>query len=204
MTKPNPRDLPVSLSLMICKQPKQKHTNPHQIHPKKPPNQPLHTDLAPTRSEQHEQNPPGSQIRANQQKNPNKFNTDPANTRNHPKKTHHKTRRRRARANLGVEDLAVGGEGGFEGAVVGGPGEAADEAAVLNIRRRHAFPPTPEPKKKPKSNRTRTEPGGGGEANPPLRDHGEEDCTSGGIYSRLRGIRGRPDRIRRWGVRGAG
>uniref|UniRef100_A0A0E0FET6 Uncharacterized protein n=1 Tax=Oryza meridionalis TaxID=40149 RepID=A0A0E0FET6_9ORYZ len=30
-----------------------------------------------------------------------------------------------------AKDLAVGGEGGFEGAVVGGPGEAADEAAGL-------------------------------------------------------------------------
>jgi hypothetical protein len=38
---------------------------------------------------------------------------------------------------LGVEDVAVGGEGLLEGRVVGGPGEAADEAAVLHIRRRH-------------------------------------------------------------------
>lgn len=40
---------------------------------------------------------------------------------------------------LGLEDLAVVAEGVVEGVVVGGPGEAADEAAVLNVRRRHLF-----------------------------------------------------------------
>jgi hypothetical protein len=42
------------------------------------------------------------------------------------------------RTDLGVEDLAKGPEGGLEIALAGGPGEAADEAAVLDtLRRRH-------------------------------------------------------------------
>jgi hypothetical protein len=38
---------------------------------------------------------------------------------------------------LGLEDLAEGAESGMEGVVAGGPGKAADEAAVLNVR--HLF-----------------------------------------------------------------
>ena len=49
----NPRDLPVSLSLMIYIEPKQKQINPRKIHAKQPPNQALDADLAP-KSEQHE------------------------------------------------------------------------------------------------------------------------------------------------------
>jgi hypothetical protein len=42
---------------------------------------------------------------------------------------------RNATVYLGLEDLAEGAEGGMEGVVTGGPGKAADEAAVLNARR---------------------------------------------------------------------
>lgn len=38
---------------------------------------------------------------------------------------------------LGIDDLAVGTEGPLEGDIIGGPGKAADEAAVLDIRSRH-------------------------------------------------------------------
>jgi hypothetical protein len=40
-------------------------------------------------------------------------------------------------ADLGVEDLAVGGEGILQRLVAGGPGKPADEATVLHISRRH-------------------------------------------------------------------
>jgi hypothetical protein len=99
---------------------------------------------------------------------------------------------------LGLEDLAVGAEGVVEGVVVRGPGEAADEAAVLNIRRRHLDPPTHETEPR-RTSRTRTRTGGGGEANPPLRKHGEERRPPQRLYSRARGRRGRPDPIRRRG-----
>lgn len=69
-------------------------------------------------------------------------------------------------SDLGVKDLAVGGEGLLERIVVGGPGEAADEATVLHVRRRHL--PFHKNPKTEDEDLVR----GGGEANPPLREHG--------------------------------
>jgi hypothetical protein len=63
----------------------------------------------------------------------------------------------------------------MEGVVAGGPGEAAHEAAVLNVRRRHLFfhTPTTNLVTKPRT-------GGGGEANPPRRAH-EAGEHAGGL-----------------------